>query len=113
MNRRDAIVRALSFCTCLRLSQAKTLSRLVAATLRCPRVSLAAIGRQLLGRTKHDIKKTWRFCANPRVETADAMRGVCKKLLKRRAKPLIVSTVSCTRIPSVGTSMVLAGEPLP
>jgi len=91
MNRMDAITWVLSLCACLRLSQAKTLSQLVAATLRCPRISLAAIGRQLLGRAKHDIKKTWRFCANERIETADAMRGVCKKLLKRRKKPLIVS----------------------
>jgi len=91
MNHRDAIAWVLSFCTCLRLSQAKTLSELVAGTLKCPRISQAAIGRQLAGVAKHDIKKTWRCCANQCIETADAMRGVCKKLLKRRKKPLIVS----------------------
>jgi hypothetical protein len=59
--------------------------------MKCPRISLAAIGRRLLGNTKHQIKKCWRFCANDRIETADAMRGVLKKLLKRRKKPMIVS----------------------
>jgi len=57
----------------------------------CRRISLAAIGRRLQGQTKHQIKKCWRFCANPRIETADAMGGVVAKLLKRRKKPLLVS----------------------
>ncbi len=91
MDRTDAITWVLVVCASLRLSQAKTLSQLVAAAMRCQRISLAAIGRALLGSVKHQIKKCWRFCANTRVETADAMRGVVKKLLKRRKKPLIVS----------------------
>lgn len=91
MNRTDAITWVLSVCASLRLSQAKTLSQLVAAAMHCPRISLAAIGRRLMGNVKHDIKKCWRFCANHRIETADAMRGVVRKLLKRRKKPLIVS----------------------
>jgi len=107
MNRKDAIAWVLSFCTCIRLSQAKTLSELVAGTLVCPRISQAAIGRQLAGMVKHDIKKTWRFCANPRIETADAMRGVCKQLLKRRKKPLIVS-MDWTDIRGFQTLMVAA-----
>lgn len=91
MDRTDAIVWVLSVCASLRLSQAKTLSQLVAAAMGCSRISLAAIGRRLMGNVKHDIKKCWRFCANQRIETADAMRGVARKLLKRRKKPLIVS----------------------
>jgi hypothetical protein len=91
MDRRDAIAWVLSVCASLRLSQAKTLSQLVAGAMRCGRISLAAIGRHLLGQPKHQIKKCWRFCANDRIETADAMRGVAKKLLRRRKKPLVVS----------------------
>jgi len=107
MNRMDAITWVLLLCADLRLSQAKTLSELVAGTLKCPRISQAAIGRQLPGCAKHDIKKTWRFCANDRIETADAMRGVCKKLLKHRKKPLIVS-MDWTDIRGFQTLMVAA-----
>lgn len=91
MDRMDAISWVLSVCATLRLSQAKTLSELVAAAMRCQRISLAAIGRRLLGTVKHQIKRCWRFCANQRVEATDAMRGVVGKLLKRRKKPLIIS----------------------
>lgn len=91
MNRTEAITWVLSVCASLRLSQAKTLSQLVAAAMGCQRISLAAIGRNLMGHAKHQIKQCWRFCANERIETADAMRGVAKRLLKRRTKPLIVS----------------------
>ena len=53
-------------CGSLRLSQAKTLSELVAATLHVARVSLAEIGRRLRGgvAAKHRIKRVWRFTAN-------------------------------------------------
>ena len=91
MNRTDAIAWVLSFCTCLRLSQAKTLSQLVAGAVSCVRISYATIGRQLQGTTKHNIKKIYRFCDNDRVETADAMRGVCKKMIKKRKKPILIS----------------------
>ena len=41
MNRKDAIAWVLSVCApCLRLLQAKTLSELVEAAVRCPRISL-------------------------------------------------------------------------
>ena len=91
MNRTDAITWVLSVCAVhLRLSQAKTLSQLVAAAMRCERISLASIGRSLVGSVKHQIKKAWRFCANDRVEVSDAMRGVLKRMLKRRKKRLIV-----------------------
>jgi hypothetical protein len=66
----------------LRLSQAKTLGTLVASAMRCQRVSLANLGHNLLGTTKHQIKRAWRFCAYERVESADAMRGIVAKLLR-------------------------------
>jgi hypothetical protein len=91
MNRTEAMSWVLSVCASLRLSQAKTLSQLVVGAMGCQRVSLAAIGRKLRGAAKHQIKKCWRFCVNERVETADAMRGVVGRLLKRRKKPLLVS----------------------
>jgi hypothetical protein len=76
----------LNLCTDLRLSQSKTLADLVAATLHVSRVSLAAIGRQLVGTTavKHHIKRAWRFCANERVTISDAMRGLLRHYLKQR-----------------------------
>ena len=92
MNRTDVVAWVLSACAnCLRLSQLKTLSVLVAAAVHLQRVSLANIGRLMLGTTKHQIKRCWRFCANNRVETADALNGVIGKLLKRRRKRLLVS----------------------
>jgi hypothetical protein len=92
MNRTDAIAWVLTVCAQLRLSQAKTLADLVGAALFVGRVSLAAIGRQLLGPTavKHRIKRTWRFVANPRVAVGDAMHGVVGRLVKRRKKPVLV-----------------------
>ena len=39
----EAIARTLTVCASLRLSQAKTLSELVAGALRCGRISLAQI----------------------------------------------------------------------
>jgi hypothetical protein len=107
MNRTDAMSWVLIVCASLRRSQAKTLSQLVSAALGCQRISLAAIGRRLLGSVKHQIKKCWRFCANERVETADAMRGVVAKLLRRRKKPLIVS-VDWTDIRGFQTLMACA-----
>jgi len=94
MNRTDAIAWVLTVCAGLRLSQAKTLAELVPAAMRVGRVSLAEIGRCLLGATtaKHRIKRTWRFTANTRVEVSDAMRGVIARLLKRhKRKPLLVA----------------------
>lgn len=91
MNRTDVVAWVLSVCTgCLRLSQAKTLSVLVAAALRVQRVSLANIGRVMQGGVKAQIKRCWRFCANERIETADAMRGLLAKLLKKRKKRLLI-----------------------
>lgn len=95
MDRKDAIAWVLSVCaTSLRLSQARTLSELVAGALKVSRVSLAQIGRHLLGSStaKHRIKRTWRFVANERVEPSEAMRAVVARLVKRhRNKPLLVA----------------------
>ena len=93
MRRTDATAWVVNVCAVsLRLSQAKTLGALVAGALSVQRVSLANIGRALLGNAKHQIKRCWRFCANDRIETADAMRGVVKRVLrKRRKRPLLVS----------------------
>ena len=58
MHRKDAIAWVVNVCAVsLRLSQAKTLGILVAATLRVQRVSLANIGRCALGAAKHQIKR--------------------------------------------------------
>ena len=95
MDRRDAMVWVLSVCTSLRLSQAKTLSVLVAAALAVERVSLATLGRSVGGAggcgVKHSIKRAWRFIANPRIEPAVAMSGVVEKLLRKRKKPLVIA----------------------
>jgi len=95
MDRKDAITWMLSACAAvLRQSQAKTLICLVDAALRCQRISLAAIGRQMDSDTtvKHRIKRAWRFIVNPRVEPTLAMVGVIQRLLrKHRHKPLLVS----------------------
>ena len=78
---------------CLRLSQAKTLGVFVGGALRVGRVSLPAIAEAAQGTSllKHKIKRLWRFTDNWRVEVSDAMRGVVRKLLKKRNKRLVVS----------------------
>ena len=77
MRRNQAIAWVVSVCSVsLRFSQAKTLAILVASAMRVQRISLANIGRLMVGKAKHQIKRCWRFCANDRVETADAMRGI-------------------------------------
>ncbi len=92
MNRTDAASWIVSVCACyLRLSQVKTLGDLVDAAMRCERISLANIGRSLLGTAKHQIKRCWRFCANQRVEPCQAMSGVIRKLVRKRKKPLVVA----------------------
>jgi hypothetical protein len=91
MRRTEAIAWVVSVCaSSLRRSQAKTLAALVASAMHVERASLANIGRNMIGTAKHQIKRCWRFCDNDRVETADAMRGVVKKVLKKRKKPLLV-----------------------
>lgn len=92
MHRKDAIAWVISVCAgSLRLSQARTLAVLVSSAMRVERISLANIGRAMNGMVKHQIKRCWRFCANDRIETADAMRGILKRVLKKRKKRLLVS----------------------
>ncbi|MCA1705133.1 MAG: IS4 family transposase [Actinobacteria bacterium] len=116
MHRTDAIAWVVSVCAAsLRLSQAKTLAVLVASAMRVERVSLANIGRQMLGGVKHQVKRCWRFCANERVETADAMRGVVKKALRKRKKPLLVSLdwTDVRQFQTLAACVVLKGRSVP
>src|SRR5215204_3962778 len=93
MRRTEAAAWVVSVCAagCLRLSRVKTLSILVASALRVERVSLGNIGRGVLGRAKHQIKRCWRFAANDRVEPSQAMAGVVRALVRKRKKPLLVA----------------------
>ena len=116
MRRTDAIAWVVSVCAAsLRLSQAKTLSVLVAAAMRVERASLANLGRQMVGSAKHQVKRCWRFCANERVEPADAMRGVVARLVKRRKKPLLVALdwVDIKGFQTLVASAVLKGRSTP
>lgn len=116
MHRSQAIAWVVSVCSVsLRLSQAKTLSILVAAAMRVQRVSLANLGRGMLGTTKHQIKRAWRFCANERVEPADAMRGIVAKLLKKRKKKLLIALdwVDIKGYQTLLASAVLKGRSTP
>lgn len=116
MRRTEAIAWVVSVCAVsLRLSQAKTLAALVASAMRVERVSLANIGRRMLGNAKHQIKRCWRFCANDRVEPADAMRGVVARLVKKRKKPLLVALdwVDIRGYQTLVASAVLKGRSTP
>lgn len=116
MNRTDAIAWVVSVCAVtLRLSQAKTLSILVSAAMRVQRVSLGNIGRNMDGTAKHQIKRCWRFCNNDRVETADAMRGVVGKILRKRKKPLLVALdwVDVRNYQTLMASAVMKGRSVP
>ena len=116
MHRKDAIAWVVSVCAVsLRLSQAKTLAILVASAMCVERISLANIGRHMQGSAKHQIKRCWRFCANPRIETADAMRGIVGRLLKRRKKPLLIALdwVAIRGCQTLMASAVLKGRSLP
>jgi hypothetical protein len=129
MKQLHVVAWVLSVCTDLRLSQAKTLADLTAAALRVGRVSLAALGRKLVGpaAAKHRIKRTWRFCANRGVVISDAMQGVVRHFLKRRraqrhwwqrrhqVKPLVIA-FDWTDIRTFHTLMaaaVLKGRAMP
>jgi hypothetical protein len=83
----------LSVCSCLRLSQAKTLSALVPAAMTLERVSLAQLGRALAVHSgiavKHCIKRVDRFIGNDRIEPIEAMRGLVEWLAKPREKLLV------------------------
>jgi hypothetical protein len=116
MHRTEAIAWVVCVCAgCLRLSQVKTLAILVGSALSVQRISLANLGRSMLGTTKHQIKRAWRFCANERIETADAMRGVVKKVLKKRKKPLLIALdwVDIRSFQTLMAAAVLHGRSVP
>ena len=116
MHRPEAIAWVISVCAgSLRLSQAKTLGILVAASMRVQRISLANIGRMMQGCVKHQIKRCWRFCANERLETADAMRPIVARLLKKRKKKLLIALdwVDIKGFQTLMASVVLKGRSTP
>lgn len=117
MRRNQAAAWVISVCATgsLRLSQVKTLAVLVSAALSVQRISLANLGRQMLGTTKHQIKRCWRFCANERIETADAMRPIVAKLLKKRKKKLLIAVdwVDIKGFQTLMASVVLKGRSTP
>lgn len=116
MRRMDATAWVVSVCAVsLRLSQAKTLASLVNAAMRVQRVSLANIGRQMIGNAKHQIKRCWRFCANDRVETSDAMAGIIRRLLKKRKKSLLIALdwVDIRGFQTLMAAVVLKGRSTP
>lgn len=94
MKHKEVIRFIISTCCYLRLSQAKTLSNLVAAAMKVPRASLAQLGRTIAQQnavaTKHCIKRVDRFVGNYRVEPPEAMRGIVQWLARPR-KHLLVS----------------------
>jgi hypothetical protein len=116
MHRKEAIAWVVSVCSSyLRLSQAKTLAELVASAMRCQRISMANIGRQMQGAAKHQIKRCWRFCDNDRIETADAMRPILARLLKKRKKKLLIAMdwVDVRSFQTLMASAVLKGRSTP
>ena len=94
MKRTQVVSFIISACSYLRLSQAKTLSDLVAAAMKLTRASLAELGRALAHQsnvaTKHCIKRVERFVGNYRIEPSEAMREVVQWLARPR-KHLLVS----------------------
>jgi len=116
MHRMEAIAWVVNVCSSyLRLSQAKTLAVLVASAMRCQRISMANIGRQMQGAAKHQIKRCWRFCDNQRVETADAMRPILAKMLKKRKKKFLIALdwVDVRGFQTLMASAVLKGRSTP
>jgi hypothetical protein len=116
MHRNTAIAWVVSVCaTSLRLSQAKTLAILVGAAMRVERINLANIGRAMGGLVKHQIKRCWRFCANDRIETADALRPILAKVLKKRKKKLLISFdwTDIKSFQSLVASVVFKGRCIP
>lgn len=114
----DAVIGwVLTIATQLRLSQAKTLARLVEAATHIGRATLSAIGRSLGGTAtaKSRIQRTWRFCDNDRVHVSDAMTGFIRRLTRKRKKPLLVA-LDWTEVRSLHALMaaaVLGGRAVP
>lgn len=118
MDRMEAIAWVLSVCSTLRLSQGKTLSELVVATLSIGRVSLSEIGRRLTGDTlaKSRIQRTYRFTSNRRVIVSDVMQGVIRHLRRRKRKKPLLIALDWTEIRNFHTLMaaiVMKGRAVP
>jgi hypothetical protein len=119
MDRKEAIAWVTSVSGGLRASQSKTLAALTAAALSIGRVSLAEIGRRLVGTSaKHGIKRCWRFTANTRVEISDAMAGVIADLFQGRhwrRRPLVVAMdwVEIRNFHTIVLAAVVDGRALP
>ena len=104
-------------CTCLRLSQRKTLGELVFGAMRCRRVSIAEIGRSLSSKalTKHCIKRVYRFLSNTRIEAVQACEALIA-LAARRARGHLFVAVDWTDIRSykvLKASVPLGGRSVP
>jgi len=93
MKAKEVTSLVICFCSYLRLSQAKTLSELVAAAMTLTRACLAELGRALSHQngiaTKHCIKRVDRFIGNQRIEPIEAMRGLVEWLARPRNKLLV------------------------
>lgn len=79
--------------TCLRLSQRKTLAKLVFGAMQCRPVSIADIGRSLESKalTKHCIKRVYRFLKNAQVEATRACKPLIGLAARRAEGPLFVA----------------------
>lgn len=119
MDRMEAAAWVWSVVTGLLASQTNTLADLVGASLDVGRVSLAEIGRRLVGTSaKHGIKRCWRFTANPRVEVSDALRGVIRQLLKskrwsRRPAVIALDWVEVRNFHTLVAALVRNGRAIP
>jgi hypothetical protein len=69
------------------------LAVLVATAIRLERPNLATIGRKMPGPATAEaaIKRAWRSTVNGRIEVADGMAGVIRRLTRRRKERLLVS----------------------
>lgn len=74
-------------------SQSQTLALLVATAIRLERPNLAQIGRHMAApiTAKTATQRAWRFTCNDRIEVADAMAGVIRRLARQGTKRLLIS----------------------
>lgn len=118
MKRQQVVNFIGSVCFYLRLSQAKTLSELVAAAMTLARACLAELGRALSYQngiaTKHCIKRVDRFIGNQRIEPIEAMRGVVQWLAKPRKYLLVtMDWVDIRRFQCLVLAVRLRGRAIP
>lgn len=119
MDRTEAMNWVLTVCSALRLSQAKSTAAIVIAALQVGRVSLAALGRQLVGvSAKHGTKRVDRYLGNQRIEISEAMRGVIPQLIRRpgrKRRPLLVALdwVEVRKFHTLSAVAVIRGRAVP